>query len=158
MKKAEKNDVDFREIKSQYENMFIEQVNQMKKLVKERELLHLYIHRLEQENTLLSSRTYNDETVQFLTYSSQTPTSYEVNSFEFLLHRISGFFFLQECLILIQQLRQMIIEQLKIQDKLRNDIQQVVSNYQTDIREREQIEELIHRDLNAAKDQIRKRE
>jgi hypothetical protein len=68
------------------------------------------------------------------------------------------FFFLQECLILIQQLRQMIIEQLKIQDKLRNDIQQVVSNYQTDIREREQIEELIHRDLNAAKDQIRKRE
>jgi len=52
----------------------------------------------------------------------------------------------------------MIIEQLKIQDKLRNDIQQVVSNYQTDIREREQIDELIHRDLNAAKDQIRKRE
>ncbi len=86
MKKAEKNDVDFREIKSQYENMFIEQVNQMKKLVKERELLHLYIQRLEQENTLLSSRTYNDETVQFLTYSSQTPTSYEVDSFEFLPH------------------------------------------------------------------------
>jgi len=86
MKKAEKNDVDFREIKSQYENMFIEQVNQMKKLVKERELLHLYIQRLEQENTSLSSRTYNDETVQFLTYSSQTPTSYEVNSFEFLPH------------------------------------------------------------------------
>ncbi len=59
--------------------------------------------------------------------------------------------------MLIQQLREVIVEQLKIQDKLRNDTEQVVSNHQTDIREREQIEELFHRDLLAAKDQIRKR-
>jgi hypothetical protein len=84
MKKAEKNDVDFREIKLRYENAFIEQVNQMKKFVKEREILHLYIQRLERENASLSSRTYSDESVRFLTCSSQTPTSYEVNSFEFL--------------------------------------------------------------------------
>jgi hypothetical protein len=68
-----------------------------------------------------------------------------------------SFFSVQECLILIQQLREIIIEQLKIQDKLRNDTEQVVSNHQTDIHEREQIEELIHRDLTTAKDQIRKK-
>ena len=60
-------------------------------------------------------------------------------------------------MVLIQQLREVIVEQLKIQDKLRNDTEQVVSNHQTDIREREQIEELFHRDLIEAKDQIRKR-
>ena len=80
MKKAEKNDMDFREIKLQYENSFIEQVNQIKKLVKERELLHLYIQRLETENAALASRTNDDETVRLLTYSSQSPTSYEVNT------------------------------------------------------------------------------
>jgi hypothetical protein len=79
MKKAEKNDVDFNEIKCQYESSFIEQVNEIKKLVKERELLHLYIQRLEQENSLLSSRTTNDQTMQLLTYSSQTPSSFEVD-------------------------------------------------------------------------------
>jgi hypothetical protein len=79
MKKAEKNDVDFNQIKFQYESSFIEQVNQIKNLVKERELLHLYIQRLERENSLLSSRTTNDQTMQLLTYSSQTPTSFEVD-------------------------------------------------------------------------------
>ena len=72
-------------MKSHYENLFSEQINNIKKLVKEREILHLYIQRLERENASLSSRTFNDEAVQFLTYSSQTPTSYEVKSFEFLL-------------------------------------------------------------------------
>jgi hypothetical protein len=46
---------------------------------------------------------------------------------------------------------------MKIQDKLRNDIQQLQYNHKTDLREREQIEELIFRDFNTAKDQIRKR-
>jgi hypothetical protein len=84
MRKAEKNDADFREMKLQYENMFIEQVNQIKKLIKERELLHLYIERLERENASISSRTFTDETVQFLTYFAQTPQSYEVNYFDCL--------------------------------------------------------------------------
>jgi hypothetical protein len=79
MKKAEKNDMDLRDMKLQYENIVIEQVNQIKKLVKERELLHVYIQRLESENAVLSSRTNEDETVRLLTYSSQSPTSYEVN-------------------------------------------------------------------------------
>ena len=79
MKKAEKNDIDFREIKSQYETLFLEQVNHIKNLVKERELLHSYIRRLEKENATLAARTNNDETVQLLTYSSQSPKSYEVN-------------------------------------------------------------------------------
>jgi hypothetical protein len=79
MRKAEKNDIDFREIKLQYENAFTEQVDHIKKLVKERELLHLYIQRLEAENVLLAGRTNDDETIRLLTYSSQKPTSYEVN-------------------------------------------------------------------------------
>jgi len=79
MRKAEKNDIDFREIKLQYENLFIEQVDHIKKLVKERELLHLYIQRLETENVSLASRTNEDETIKLLTYSSQKPTTYEVN-------------------------------------------------------------------------------
>ena len=78
MKKAEKNDIDFREIKLQYENVFTEQVNQIKKLVKEREISHLYIQRLQAENVLLASRTTEDETVKLLTQSSQSPQSYEV--------------------------------------------------------------------------------
>jgi hypothetical protein len=79
MRKAEKNDIDFREIKLQYENLFIEQVDHIKKLVKERELLHIYIRRLEQENTSLAARTNDDQTIQLLTHSSQKPTTYEVN-------------------------------------------------------------------------------
>jgi hypothetical protein len=79
MRKAEKNDIDFREIKLQYENLFIEQVDHIKKLVKERELLHLYIQRLETENVSLASRTNENETIKLLTYSSQKPTTYEVN-------------------------------------------------------------------------------
>ena len=80
MKKAEKNDIDFREIKLQYESVFIEQVNQIKKLVKEREISHLYIQRLQAENVLLASRTTEDETVKLLTQSSQSPQSYEVKA------------------------------------------------------------------------------
>ena len=91
MKKAEKNDADFREMKLQYESIFAEQVNQIKKLIKERELLHLYIERLERENASISSRTFSDETVQFLTYSSQTPQSYEVNRFR-ILFKINSLF------------------------------------------------------------------
>ena len=78
MKKAEKNDTDFREMKIHYESIFIEQTNQIKKLIKERELLHLYIQRLESENASLAAITNDNETVKLLTYSSQTPTSYEV--------------------------------------------------------------------------------
>lgn len=78
MKKAEKNDVDFGEMKRQYESLYLEQTNEMKKLIKERELLHLYIQRLERENALLSSRTNQDETIQLLTHASQTPHSLEV--------------------------------------------------------------------------------
>lgn len=79
MRKAEKNDSDFREVKLQYENFFTEQVDHIKKLVKERELLHLYIQRLETENYALAGRTNEDETVQLLTHASQKPATYEVN-------------------------------------------------------------------------------
>jgi len=65
-------------------------------------------------------------------------------------------FFLQECLDLIQHLREQIIERIKNEDKLRYDIEQLKQNHQTDIREREQIEESFHRDLSVAKDQISK--
>lgn len=78
MKKAEKNDNDFRDIKSHYENLFAEQVNNVKKLVKERELLNLYVQRLETENATLVKITNDDETVKLLTYSSQAPSTYEV--------------------------------------------------------------------------------
>ena len=78
LKKAEKNDIDFCEMKSNYENSFNEQVNHIKKLIKERESLHLYIQRLEAENASLTSRTNDDEIIQLVTYSSQSPTSYEV--------------------------------------------------------------------------------
>ncbi|CAF1525948.1 unnamed protein product [Adineta steineri] len=136
MKKAEKNDTDFREIKVHYENLFMEQVNQTKKLIKERELLQLHIQRLEQENILLASRTNNDETIKLLTYSSQTPTSYD------------------EACNLITQLREQIIQQIKIQDTLKNDIQQLQHCHETDIQERKEMEELFNRDLTAAKDEI----
>ncbi|CAF4651275.1 unnamed protein product, partial [Rotaria sp. Silwood1] len=136
IKKAEKNDVDFREMKLNYENVFTEQVNHIKKLVKEREVLHLYIQRLEVENSSLAARTNDDETIKLLTYSSQSPTSYE------------------EACTLIIQLREQIIEQIKIRDKLRHDIEQLEHNYNADIRQREQIEQLINRDLTAAKDEI----
>ena len=46
------------------------------------------------------------------------------------------------------------MQQLKIKDKLKNDIQQLQYNHQADIREREQIEQLLNRDLTAAKDEI----
>jgi len=84
MRKAEKNDLDFQQIKFQYENLFIEQVDHIKKLVKERELLHLYIQRLEEENDSLAAKTNDDETIKLLTHSSQKPTSYEVNKFFFI--------------------------------------------------------------------------
>lgn len=78
MKKAEKNDLDFNELKHQYESVYLEQMNQIKTLIKERELLHFYIQRLERENTLLSSRTNQDQTIQLLTHASQTPHSLDV--------------------------------------------------------------------------------
>lgn len=85
LRKAEKNDMDFREMKLNYENVFTEQVNNIKKLVKERELLHLYIQRLEIENASVAARTNDDETIRVLTHSSQTPTNQEVNGRETLL-------------------------------------------------------------------------
>ena len=44
MKKADKNDVDFREMKRQFENDCLDLAKQIKKFIKERELLHLYIN------------------------------------------------------------------------------------------------------------------
>jgi hypothetical protein len=79
MKKAEKNDIDLREMNLQYESLFLEQVNHITKLVKERELLHLYIQRLEKENASLASITKDDETIRLLTYASQLPSTYEVD-------------------------------------------------------------------------------
>ncbi|CAF1050542.1 unnamed protein product [Rotaria sp. Silwood1] len=134
--KTEKNDTDLRDMKLHYDNLFAEQVNNIKKLVKERELLHLYIQRLEIENSSLVTMTNDDETVKLLTYSSQSPTTFE------------------EAWGLIVKLREQIIQQLKMKEKLKNDIQQLQYNHKADIREREQIENLLNRDLNTAKDEI----
>ncbi|CAF3458537.1 unnamed protein product [Rotaria socialis] len=134
--KTEKNDSDLHDMKSHYENLFAEQVNNIKKLVKERELLHLYIQRLEIENSSLVKITNDDDTVKLLNYSSQSPSTYE------------------EAWGLIVKLREQIIQQLKIKEKLKNDIQQLQYNHKADLREREQIEHLLNRDLNAAKDEI----
>jgi len=65
-------------MKTHYENLFGEQVNNIKKLVKEREILHLYIQRLEMENASLVTITNDNETVKLLTHSSQSPTTLEV--------------------------------------------------------------------------------
>lgn len=81
MKKAEKNDEDFGAMKRQYESAYLDQMNAMKKLLKERELLHVYIQRLIGENALLSSRSNQDQAIQLLTRSSQIPHSIEVFSF-----------------------------------------------------------------------------
>ncbi|CAF0903521.1 unnamed protein product [Rotaria sordida] len=135
-KKIEKNDTDLRDMKLHYDNLFAEQVNNIKKLVKERELLHLYIQRLEVENASLVTVTNDDETVKLLTYSSQSPTTFE------------------EAWGLIIKLREQIIQQLKMKEKLKNDIQQLQHNHKADLREREQIENLLNRDLNTAKDEI----
>ena len=78
MKKAEKNDVDYREMKLQYESVFHEHVTELKKLIKERESLHLYVRRLEAENAFLAATTNDDETIRLLTYASQTPSNPEV--------------------------------------------------------------------------------
>ncbi|CAF0784852.1 unnamed protein product [Adineta steineri] len=134
--KTEKNEADFRDMKSHYDNLFAEQVNNIKKLVKERELLHLYIQRLEMENASLVTITNDNETVKLLTYSSQSPTTHE------------------EAWGLIVKLREQIIQQLKMKEKLKNDIQQLQLNHKADINEREQIEQLLNRDLNSAKDEI----
>mgnify|MGYP006897398507 CR=1 FL=1 len=61
---------------------------------------------------------------------------------------------MQDALNLIAKLREQIVQQLKMKEKLKNDIQQIQYNHQADIREREQIEHLLNRDLNAAKDEI----
>jgi chromosome segregation ATPase len=55
------------------------------------------------------------------------------------------------------KLREQIIQQLKIKEKLKNDIQQLQRNHKADIHEREQIEHMLNRDLNAAKDEISRR-
>lgn len=78
-KKAEKNETDLADTKSHYENLFTEQVNNVKKLVKERELLHLYIQRLESENASLMTINSDNETSKLLTYASQCPNTTEVN-------------------------------------------------------------------------------
>lgn len=67
-------------MKSHYENLFAEQVNNIKKLVKERELLHLYVQRLEMENANLVTINNDHETSKLLTYSSQSPSNMEVGS------------------------------------------------------------------------------
>ncbi|CAF1608880.1 unnamed protein product [Rotaria magnacalcarata] len=136
LRKAEKNDMDFSEIKLKYENVFTEQVNHLKKLSKERELLHLYIQRLELENASLAAITNDDETIKLLTYASQSSASYE------------------EASDLIKKLRDQIIEQMKVRDKLRNDIEQLKHNHNADMRQREQIEQILTRDLTVAKDEI----
>lgn len=46
------------------------------------------------------------------------------------------------------------MDQMKIEEKLRNDVEQIEQNYKLDLREREQIEEMLNRDLAAAKDEI----
>ena len=58
---------------------------------------------------------------------------------------------------MIIRLREQIIEQIKQQDRFRSDLQQLQQHHKMDMREREQIEELLNRDLAAAKDEIRKR-
>jgi len=123
-------------MKSHYDNLFGEQINNIKKLVKEREILHLYIQRLEMENASLVNISNDNETVKLLTHSSQSPTT------------------LEEAWGLIVKLREQIIQQLKMKEKLKNDIQQLQYNHKADLREREQIEQLLNRDLNAAKDEI----
>ncbi|CAF1314435.1 unnamed protein product, partial [Didymodactylos carnosus] len=135
LKKIEKNDIDFRDTKSHYENLFAEQVNNVKRLVKERELLNLYIKRLETENHTLTTIN-TDETTRLLAHTVQSPTTIE------------------EAWGLLQKLREQVINQLKVEHKLRNDLQLLHNNYKADIREREQIENLLNRDLNTAKDEI----
>ena len=58
---------------------------------------------------------------------------------------------------MIIRLREQIIEQIKQQDRFRSDLQQLQQHHKMDMREREQIEELLNRDLAAAKDEIRNR-
>lgn len=65
-------------------------------------------------------------------------------------------FFVKDAWNLINRLREEIIEQIKVQDKLKYDAQQLEQNHKAELREREQIEELLHRDLTEAKDQIGK--
>ena len=77
-KKTEKTEADFRDMKSHYENLFGEQVNNIKKLVKEREILHLYIQRLEMENASLVNISNDSETAKLLGQTSQPPTTFEV--------------------------------------------------------------------------------
>ncbi len=57
---------------------------------------------------------------------------------------------------MIVKLREQIIQQLKMKEKLKNDIQQLQYNHKADLREREQIEQLLNRDLTSAKDEISK--
>ena len=78
MQKVEKTEAGYRDMKLHYENLFAEQVNHVKKLVKERELLQLYTQRLEAENSSLVTISSDHETTRLLTYASQTPATLEV--------------------------------------------------------------------------------
>ena len=78
MDKVEKTETGYRDMKLHYENLFAEQVNHVKKLVKERELLHLYTQRLEAENSSLVTINSDHETTRLLTYASQTPATLDV--------------------------------------------------------------------------------
>jgi hypothetical protein len=93
MGKAEKNDTDLRDVKSHYENLYAEQVNNIKKLVKERELLHLYIKRLEMENASLATITNDNETAKLLTYASHSPSTLEVKIQKKVLKNFFLYFF-----------------------------------------------------------------
>ena len=63
---------------------------------------------------------------------------------------------LKESLDLIDELREEILQQIKLREKFRDDFEQSEANYKLDLHEREQIEELLNRDLTNAKDEIRK--
>jgi hypothetical protein len=78
MKKAEKNDVDFHEMKLQYERVFIEQVHRMNQLVTERELLHSSIQRIEHENASLKTIIDDNDKKQRLSCTSEIPTNIDV--------------------------------------------------------------------------------
>ncbi len=79
-------------MKSHYENLFGEQVNNIKKLVKEREILHLYIQRLEMENASLVNISNDNETAKLLSHTSQSPNTLEVKEF-FVIELIEFRFF-----------------------------------------------------------------
>lgn len=65
-------------------------------------------------------------------------------------------FFVQEAFDLIGKLREEIIQQVKLRDKLNNDLEQQREEHRIDLKEREQIEQMLNKELNAIKDENRK--